>query len=856
MSNQLVHNQLRAARKDLEVKWAQGLQGHELQKAHAELADNFIIEQFLSSTVACNSRGRIAVIALGGYGREELYPFSDIDLLLLHDPGAAKDMKTVAESILYPLWDGGFEVGHSVRGVKDTIGFAKEDFFFKVALLDARLIAGSESLFKDLLDRYQKKIITGKREQFVATMEQFRAERRAKYGSHSFLLEPHIKEGKGGMRDIQAMLWVSKAVFGLSGIEAMSDAGMLTSAERIRFMESWDMLAMIRNRLHYISRHRNDQLIFEYQEDMAEVFSYKDSEGQLAVEQFMRLVYGHLQTIAVVTDIFFEHVGEVLRRKGKVGKEEVLEQGIIQRWGSICFAGTRKIREHPYLLMRIFFHAGRLGLPIHHRSRQLISENLDLVDGRFRSSKRISTSFLAVLEGSGDPVTLLGWMLDTGFLSSYVPEFSKIESLVQHDLYHVYTVDRHQVQTVAEVHLIRKESPELFAALASPQIMYLSALLHDIGKGRQDDHSRLGSVMVVQVGERLGLNSGDRELLSFLVRYHLFLPENGLRRDPEDRSFIMQAAELIGDANRLSMLYILAVADSRATGPSAWSGWKASMLSGLFVQIRNCLSAPVYEVADSSPDDQDTALLIRQVVDCLAGLKVKIDVDKLPEDYLRSFTSRQISHHLHLHSNQGERLKQQALLFAEPEHNCWSLLMLSRDRPGLLAKLCGVLSLHNLSVLGARVFTWPDNTVVDLLEVKPVADIEFKEQNWQKLEEDLNLAISYRLDIGMRLYEKSKTFGMRSQNQVQRLEKKVVIDNNVSERFTVISVHGADNRGTLYRLTVALSDFGLNIHRARIATEVEQLIDVFYITVPGGEKLKNKEQQEKIQLSLLKIVDK
>ena len=845
---------LRAAREALETLWSQGLRGHELLERHTELADDFIIEQFAGSTAVGNSRGRIAVVALGGYGRGELYPFSDIDLLLLHDRAAAKYMQEVAESILYPLWDGGFEVGHSVRGIKDAIGFAKEDFFFKVSLLDARLLTGSESLFKDLLARYQKKIVNGKREQFVATMEQFRAERRNKFGSHAFLLEPHIKEGKGGMRDIQAMLWVGKAVFGLAGLGAMTEAGLLTSAERVRFMKSWDMLTMIRNRLHYISKRKDDQLLFEYQEEMAAAFAYTDTKGQLAVERFMHHVYGHLQTVAVITDLFFEHVEEVLGRRGRDGRESNIESGIVRRRGSVCLSGTEKIEDRPCLLMRIFFHAGRLGLPIHHRSRQQISENLALVDDKFRASKRISGSFLTIIEESADPASVLGWMLDTGLLISYIPEFSRVESLAQHDLYHIYTVDRHQIQTVAEVHLIRDENPELFADFISPQVLYLAALLHDIGKGMRADHSRLGAEMVVQIGKRFGLSADNRKLLSFLVLHHLFLPENALRRDPEDQLFIHQAAELIIDVERLNMLYILTIADSKATGPSAWSAWKASLLNRLYLQIKNCLSIGDDQNRGALSEVQDTALLAGQINGCLAGCEVRIDVNTMPEDYLFAFTPQQVAYHLRLHNDFAGMLKQQALIFPEPDQDSWSLLMLSKDRPGLLAKFCGVLALNNLSVLGAKIFTWPDKTVVDLLEVRPVADIGFEEQNWQKLEEDLNLSINYRLDIGLQLHEKRQAYGVWSGRQVQRLERKVVLKNSISDRFTVISVYGTDGPGTLYHLTQALSDFGLSIHRVRVATEVEQLIDVFYITTRDRGKLENKQQQEEIKLSLLKIV--
>ena len=299
---------LHAAREALEELWQQGISGQELLRRQTRLADEFIIGHFNGSGAVREAKGNVALVALGGYGRGELYPFSDIDLLLLHDRGAAKDMQAVAESILYPLWDSGYEVGHSVRTPEGAVSFARDDFIFQVSLLDARFLAGSLELFTRLRERYQKKILDGGRRRFVEVMEGLRTERRQRYGSHSYLLEPHIKEGKGGLRDIQAMLWVGKAVFGLAGLAAMEEAGLLSSQDRSAFERSWNMLVRIRNRLHYLSQRKNDQLFFEYQEEMAAAFGYQDSEGMLGVEHFMREVYSHLQTIAVITDLFFEHV--------------------------------------------------------------------------------------------------------------------------------------------------------------------------------------------------------------------------------------------------------------------------------------------------------------------------------------------------------------------------------------------------------------------------------------------------------------------------------------------------------------------------------------------------------------------
>ncbi|MDH3328531.1 MAG: [protein-PII] uridylyltransferase [Desulfobulbaceae bacterium] len=850
---------LHAQREALENLWKQGVSGHELLKRQTQMADDFVISHFKESDAVRTSKGKIALIALGGYGRTELYPFSDIDLLLLHDRWAAKSMQNVAESILYPLWDSGYEVGHSVRTTSGAVSFAREDFFFQVALLDARLLTGSDELFAKLKKRFQKKILDGGRRKFVEVMEGFRAERREKYGSHSYLLEPHIKEGKGGFRDIQAMLWVGKAVFGLVGVGAMEEAGLLEQQERVEFEKSWNMLARIRNRLHYISQRKNDQLFFEYQEEMAQAFGYKDTGGVLAVEHFMREVYSHLQTVAVVTDLFFEHVQEVLGFEGKRQQEKQLEKGIVARNGSIRLAlRIDALQEKSQLLMRLFLQAGKTGLPVHHRARQAVSNNLHLVDNKFRASKKNARLFLDILMESREPMTVLETMLETGLLTTYLPEFAGIESLAQHDLYHIYTVDRHQLQAVAELAKLRTIESTLFMGLQSPHLLFLAALFHDIGKGRRKDHSELGAEIVQNIGRRFGLTYEELQCLSFLVKYHLFLPENAMRRDLEDLEFIRQSADLIEDIDRLTMLYLLTIADSKATGPSAWSNWKASLITEFFLRIKSCLEAGY--TLESIPDvseaeeEQGVLWLKSQIVNLLQKTETRINVDLLPDDYLMSFTPETVVHHLRLHHDESFRLQQRVLLFPEVRQGYWSLLVMSKNRHGLLAKLCGILALHNLAVLGAHIFTWPDDTVVDVLHVTPLSTAEFSDQDWQALEQDINLAVNYRLDVGGQLYQKMVSPGFRPKKKVQQLKLEVVIDNTASQRFTIIEVYAADQLETLYNLTQTLADFGLEIHRARIATEVEQLIDIFYVSFEDGKKLEEPAQIEKVREALQHII--
>ena len=851
---------LAAQREALENLWQQGTSGHELLRRQTQMADAFIISHFNEADSVRSAKGKISLIALGGFGRNELYPFSDIDLLLLHDRWAAKSMQNVAESILYPLWDSGYEVGHSVRTPSGALGFAKEDFFFQVSLLDARLLAGSSELFDTLQKKYKKKILDGRRGKFVAVMERFRAKRREKYGSHSYLLEPNIKEGKGGFRDIQAMSWVGKAVFGLDGILAMEDAGMLEPQDRQAFEKSWNMLIRIRNRLHYISQRKNDQLFFEYQEEMAEAFGYTDSGGLLAVEHFMRHVYSHLQTIAVVTDLFFDHVREILGVEGSRQKEKQLEKDIVSRSGYVRLAVREdELQERPYLLMRLFHQSGKTRLPLHHRTRQVISNNLHLVDEKFRTSKRAAKVFIDLLLESREPMQVLETMLETGFLTTYLPEFAGIESLAQHDLYHIYTVDRHQLQTVAEVTRLREKESELFLGLDSPHLLYLAALFHDIGKGRSQDHSELGAEIVQPLGRRLGLPELELQCLAFLIRYHLFLPENALRRDLEDLEFIRQSAELIGDADRLAMLFLLTIADSKGTGPSAWSTWKASLITEFFHRIKSCLDAgcATEEIPVLSEEEKDQGIqwLQAQVGNLVEGKGIRLHVDQLPDDYLMSFTPDTIAYHLKIHNDDALRLQQKVLIFPEVRQGYWSVLIMSKNSSGLLAKLCGVLALHNLNVLGAHIFTWLDETVVDVLNVVPGSSTEFSDQDWLALERDINRAVNYRLDVGSQLHKKLHSPGCRPKRQIQQLRQEVIIDNTTSQRFTVIEVYAGDRPGTLYNLTQTLADYGLDIHRARIATEVEQLIDIFYVSFRDGTKLEEPARIDKLQEILLQVIE-
>jgi len=837
--------ELRAKRDALEYLWRQGLGGEALLHKHSQLIDDYLISCFTNCPEAAEG---MSLIALGGYGRKELFPYSDIDLLLLHTPEAENRLEVVTEALFYPLWDAGLEVGHGVRTQDACLADARQDFFFQVALLDARHLTGAPHLFTSLRQAFLRELLAGHRQDFLKNMIQHRNERHHRYGMHSYQLEPHIKESRGGFRDIQAMLWVSHALFGLQELHDIEEAGLISPQEKEAFAQARDFLIKVRNRLHYLSGRKNDQLFFEYQEEMAKAFKYPDTRGSLGVERFMQDTYRHLQTIASTTDLFFEHVDETLGSPRSGTIEHAIEPGITVRLDRLHLTDQALIEKRPYLLMRLFAHAGKTGLEIHHRSRKIITSNLHLINNRVRHSKRMAKAFFDVLENAKDVMGVLSVMLDTGLLTAYIPEFEQIRALAQHDVYHVFTVDRHLLQTVAELKKTSlRKTP--FSPVESTHVLALAALLHDIGKGYHEDHAQYGSDLAAGVGKRLGLTEAETACLQFLVEKHLFLTVTAMRRDLEDEAFLRECAHQIQTPERLAMLYLLSIADAKATGPTAWNEWKGALLLEISLKIAHLLERKDTAIPDKS---QGAGWMLEQIR-TLMGKSFPSDCEILPEEYLLSFTPEEAAHHIRLRT----KLSNETQAITEPADHThfWSVLVVSRDSTGLLAKICGTLALHGLNVIGAQIFTWEDGTVVDVLNVRPAAEQTYAEQDWQALAEDLNLALKNRLGLSHRLVDKFRTaFRSSGQKNVQA-SPRVVIDNTASEQFTIIEVFANDRPGMLYEITRTLADFEINIHRARIGSDGDQVVDVFYTLDGFGTKINNPSFQKEISRALLHIAE-
>ncbi|MEW6595632.1 MAG: [protein-PII] uridylyltransferase [Thermodesulfobacteriota bacterium] len=831
--------ELRARRDALEHLWRRGADGRDLLLQHSTLINNSLADSFRACPEA---RQGMTLTALGGFGRQELFPFSDIDLLLLHRPEAEGRLQAATEAIFYPLWDSGLEVGHGVRTVAASLTAAEEDFFFRVALLDIRYIAGDQALFAQLTEEYRQRFIEGQRGEFLKKMMHFRSERHDRFGRHGYQLEPHIKESPGGFRDIQAMLWTARVVFGLHDVAAIAEAGLLNPAERQRFEEAWQFLIRIRNRLHYASGRKNDQLFFEHQEEIARALRYQDDRGLLGVERFMRDLYGHLSAVATTTDLFFEHMAEAIHPHLDRETENTPEPGIVVRGGRIHLSDLELLVKRPHLLMRLFAQSAKTGIPLHYRTRKQISEHLHLVDDRLRHSKRMANAFFEVLLEAKEPLEVLSPLLETGLLGAYLPEFAAIRALAQHDVYHVYTVDHHLLHTVAELRRLRTKEP-IFMQVSSPHVLYLAALLHDIGKGHHEDHAVRGAELVRIIAKRLHLTSRDAGCLAFLVENHLFLTATALRRDLEDETFIAQCARHIADPDRLHMLYLLALADAHATGPTAWSEWKEALLHELYLQIAHLLDRKDL----APPDTAQGVRWMRERVAPLLTSKEQGVLQKLPEEYLLSFTPETIARHIR---RSGERKSREIIVDHEDQGLSWSVFIMAPDSTGLLAKLCGTLALHNLEVVSAQIFTWKNGIAADLLNVRSALNLDYPEQDWPALARDLALAVGNRLGLAHRLAEKQASRPL-CQPLGRGHEPRVLIDNQASKRYSIIEVYAADQPALLYHITKTLAEFGISIYRAKIGSERDQIVDVFYVLDHERAKITDRALQDELTRALL-----
>lgn len=847
----------------------QGASGAEVVNAITEMTDTLIIKLY-SSIMADLAQVRalpeLTLVAVGGYGRAELNPFSDIDIMFLHAGKNLQEVEELSQKLLYFLWDMKLDVGYSVRTNSDCIEMGKSDSTVRTAMLDSRFLAGSSTLFDSFWKCFQNQILAKGSDTFIKDKLQELDSRRGKYGSSVYILEPNIKESEGGLRDIQTAIWVAKLKYKIIAMRELVIKGILSEEEVAAFETAKSYLWRLRNELHFMSGRKNDQITFDAQIALAAFCGFKDQGKSLAAEEFMREYY--LQA-ARTEHLSASLISRCRRREESPGKilgffiRRPLGEGIFVVRGELIVPDANVIDDNPALLMKIFEYAQKQGVRLSVDTKSLVREKLELINDKFRRSKEVNSSFFRILRADKGVVETLKLMHHLKFLNHFIPEFERIHCKVQHDLYHVFTVDIHSLFCVEEIVSLWKgehseDLPDLTALAAAVQkreLLLLAVLLHDIGKGEGGGHAEKGALLCRTIARRMGLSKEDSERLEFLVKQHLLFAHIAQRRDLHDERMIIDFARQMGSSENLKMLYLLSYADVRGVGPDVWNDWKKMLFRELFDKSYQVLERGDFRLEASS----ERVRAVRRTV--VALLENELPLPAIKEE-LKALTTR------HTLSNSPEEIAAHVKILqrldSEPlvtelvhrEDLGFSLFTIAtRDMPALFAKITGVMAANGVNILGAQIHTSNNGKALDTLQVNAPQGFLITDANrWNRIRNDLQAVIEGKVQVNV-LVEKRKQSNFGESKTKPRFPTRVEIDNEVSVDYSVIDIYTHDKVGLLYSIAAALSQMGLYIGVAKISTKVDQVADVFYVRDIFGHKIASTEKLAEISRKLQEAID-
>jgi [protein-PII] uridylyltransferase len=843
------------------------LQGKEpdFLKQHARSLDDYFRRAFESSMVGPRmdiSKNPYAIIALGGYGREEQCIHSDVDLLFLFKKRVPAEAEGLIREMVYPLWDIGLDVGYATRSLKECIALASRDFEILTPILDARFICGWSLLYSDLMDKVRQKITKKRSRTIINWLVEKNNARHAQFGDSAYLLEPNLKEGQGGLRDYHTMLWIGQIEMSMNQPRDLEYFGLLSHEEYQALNNSLSFIWNVRNRIHYLCGRKCDQLNFENQIKLADAMNYKQINGQQPVERFLGDLHGRMESLKQQHLMFLHELGleKNRRRKKRKSQKQTRADGLeVIKWGMLNFEAPEKIIESPDLLMKIFEESARLKIPLSAEAKRLVKDFLSQVTAKFRRSEAIVKSFERILVAPAPKFNVLNEMLNTGFLMRFIPEFRSILNRIQYDEYHLYPVDKHLLRTVKTVKNFgtAKDSSleplcgQIYGELKNKMPLLWAALLHDVGKGQAEEgHAESGAEMIKKLLTTKGLDSEVVDSAAFLVREHLLLIKTATRRDIYDEETSIFAARRIKDVERLKMLYLLTVADSISTGPMAWNQWTAALLRDFFLKVLNVLAKGELATAEAVEivEKKKTAIIAtagsKKAQNHLTSL-----IEVMSPRYLLYMPADEIKAHIKLYDRLGDN---EFIWDIKPsaDANTRTVTICAKDRPGLISRIAGVFTLHNIDILDVQVFTWRNTIALDIFKVKPPPDQIMEDEKWKRAEKKLVGALLGKLDLASALKKKVPVYGQFGQH-VSRKPHRIRVDNKSSSFFTIIEVFTYDFPGLLFNITDALFRCGLNIWVAKIATKADQVVDVFYVWDLNGQKIDGPDQVAAIKAAIL-----
>jgi [protein-PII] uridylyltransferase len=837
-------------------------QGSETAEAYAYLMDQILRLAFDRTIDA--AAGPLLLMAVGGYGRGEMALHSDVDLAFVTPAAPTKSAGAAVERFLYLLWDLGLKVGPSVRSLDQLIAAAKEDHTVRTAILEARYLWGDEALFEQAEARFRAEVVAGKVPAFVAEKLEERNARHVRMGDSRYVVEPNVKEGKGGLRDLHTLFWIGKFAYGVRSVGELVDVGLLAPAELRQFQRAERFLWAVRCHLHIVAGRAEERLTFDYQREIAERMRYADRAGSAPVERFMRHYFLHAKTVGDLTGVFLAHLDEKFARKGlRFGlpalrrRPRKLEGFVLDR-GRLALGADDFFREDPVRLVAIFALADRYGLEIHPLAMRAAARDAKLVD-EVREDPHANALFLDVLTSPRDPETVLRWMNEAGVFGRFVPDFGRVVAKMQFDMYHHFTVDEHSIRAIGllariENGALKDEHPlchALFRSIASRRVLYVAVLLHDIAKGRGGDHSELGAEVAEQLCPRFGLTQAETETVAWLVRWHLLMSATAFKRDLADPQTIQAFVERVKSPERLRLLLILTVVDIRAVGPGVWNSWKRQLLRDLFEAAEEML-----RLGHKQRRRGDRIAAAQEALHARLGWEDSRFARmtwRFPDSYWLAEPDEVLEANARL-MDAADRAPQRTKpvrTAVQEERGATLVTVYGQDRPGLFYRLAAAISLAGGNIIDARIHTSLDGMAVDNFLVQDASGGPFREDHRLKRLEAAVLAALGGEEPAMAALEAKAL--PRPRASAFTIHPAVFVDNHASSRYTVVEVNARDRAALLSGLARALFESKAAVHSAHIATYGERAVDVFYLTdAATAEKIEAPTRVKALQARLLK----
>ena len=860
----------KAARKTLARKFIeQPNAAHKLNKSYNFLTDCLIHTSWMLVTkvlhpLSVPTEGeRLSVLAVGGYGRGEMAPHSDVDLLFLIPYKQNPWSERVIESMLYLLWDLKLKIGHASRTLKECLRLGKEDFTIRTAMLEHRHICGDIQIAQNLEEKLWSELFRGTAHEFIDAKLREREARHVKQGGQRYMVEPNVKEGKGGLRDLHSLFWIAKYVHRVKTTSDLLELSLFSQEEHVVFVSAERFLWAVRSHLHLITGRASDQLTFDLQVQVADIMGYNDHGGRRAVEMFMQDYFGHATKIGDLTRIFLTFL------EASHAKSEPLLQKILRRkpvvkpdysvvHNRLSIKSPNSFLENPLNLLRLFEEALRTGLLIHPEAMRLVSANLGLFDDNLRQDKEAQRIFLDLMLRHGNPERALRRMNELGALAAFIPEFEPIVAMMQFNMYHSYTVDEHTIQCIRNLAEIEREELVEELPLASSilksglnrKVLYVALLVHDIGKGRKEDHSILGARISRLVSQRLGLSKSDVDTVEWLVRYHLLMSDMAQKRDISDPRTIRDFAKAVQNVKRLDLLTVLTVCDIRGVGPDSWNNWKAVLIRELYRQTANALKTGLEDLNRETRGTRAKSNL-RAALSDWNTKDLKIETARHYPPYwqgLHVSTHVVFANHLrNLHESEI-RIDLHPDIDRDATRICFALF----DHPGVFSRLSGALALVGANVVDARSYTSRDGFATSVFWVQDSEGHPYDASRLPRLRDIISKTLKGEVVARDAIKNRDK---IKKRERAFKVGTSITFNNEGSDIYTIIEVDTRDRPGLLFDLTRTLANANVYINSAVIATYGAQVVDTFYVKDMFGLKFHSQGKQRNLEKKLREAIE-